>query len=93
MTEEQANYFVNTLNKAGVQFDKGLTNREIEQIRDEFKVNFPPDLKLFLLILAPYGNSRISNIPPISFSGKENTVSLNDSINRFVTFQSCNIFR
>jgi len=60
MTEDQVNYIINTLGKVGIQFDKGLTDAEIGQIEDEFKVNFPPDLKLFLQTALPISQNFVN---------------------------------
>lgn len=49
-----------TLEKAGVVFEKGLTNSEIENIEHEFGFRFPPDLAEFLSYALPVSDKFIN---------------------------------
>lgn len=48
-------YYKNCLQIAGVKFDKGLSDYEIEEIEARYKFRFPPDLKEFLQFALPVG--------------------------------------
>ncbi len=48
-----------TLEKASVEFDKGLTDSEITQIESRYDFQFPPDLREFLQISLPTGKGWI----------------------------------
>ena len=45
------------LEAAGVAFDKGLTEREIQLVEQSFRFSFPPDLKALLMFALPCGKS------------------------------------
>jgi hypothetical protein len=49
-----------TLEKAGVVFEKGLTNSEIKNIEHEFGFRFPPDLAEFLSYALPVSDKFIN---------------------------------
>jgi hypothetical protein len=44
------------LEKAGVQFEKGLSDSEVQQIENVYSFRFPPDLRQFLQFALPVGN-------------------------------------
>lgn len=48
------------LKKAGVTFDKGLTDNELSQIKTTFKIQFPDDLKQFLQMGLPISEGFIN---------------------------------
>ncbi|MBA2621357.1 MAG: SMI1/KNR4 family protein [Acidobacteria bacterium] len=48
-------YYKECLEKAGVKFDVGLSDFEIEKVEAKYEFNFPPDLKEFLQFALPVG--------------------------------------
>jgi hypothetical protein len=48
-----------TLEKAGVVFEQGLTEKEIRDAESAYGFIFPPDLKAFLTFRLPVGSSPI----------------------------------
>jgi hypothetical protein len=45
------------LKAVGVEFDRGLTDREVEVAETKFNFRFPPELRAFLQTALPTGNS------------------------------------
>lgn len=60
MTIPQTNQIINLLQNTGIAFSDGLSDQEIIKIESKFSVKFPPDLKRFLQISLPIGNSFIN---------------------------------
>lgn len=48
---------IELLKSAGLEFEKGLTNPEIEYLENRFNFCFPPDLRAFLRTGLPFWNS------------------------------------
>ena len=48
MNQKQVNRIIKLLKEKGISFDSGLTDIELEKIQNDFKINFPSDLKLLL---------------------------------------------
>jgi hypothetical protein len=48
---------INLLRGAGLEFEVGLTNLEIERLENTFNFCFPPDLRTFLKTALPFWNS------------------------------------
>jgi len=57
MNQKQINRIIKLLRNKGVSFDKGLSNEEILRVENKFKIQFPPDLKLFLQTQLPASKS------------------------------------
>lgn len=52
-------YLISLLRKRGVTFVKGLSDKEITEIENEFRFIFPPDLRQFLQTALPVSNNFI----------------------------------
>ena len=52
-------YLISLLRKRGVTFAKGLSDKEITEIENEFRFIFPPDLRQFLQTALPVSNNFI----------------------------------
>lgn len=57
MTTNQAHTVINLLKDKGVSFDSGLSEKEIEGLKEQWNIVFPPDLKLFLQTALPVSDS------------------------------------
>jgi hypothetical protein len=57
MNKKQANIIIDLLKEKGVDFDDGLSDKEVEAVQDKFDIVFPPDLKLFLQTKLPISSS------------------------------------
>ncbi|MCX6319589.1 MAG: hypothetical protein NTW29_20090 [Bacteroidetes bacterium] len=57
MTIPQTKQIINLLRQKGVVFADGLSDSEVENAEDKFKVKFPPDLKQFLQLQLPISDA------------------------------------
>lgn len=68
---------INKLKGRGILFAQGLTETEIKEIQDFYKIQFPPDLKEFLSTALPISKEFIN----WRDKSKENVGLINDKLN------------
>jgi hypothetical protein len=68
---------VNILKEKGVEFTTGLKEVEIEEIEKLYNIQFPPDLKEFLMFALPISDGFVNWID----KSKENIESITDRLN------------
>jgi hypothetical protein len=68
---------VNKLKEKGVVFANGLNEEEINEIEELYNIQFPPDLKEFLMFALPISNGFVN----WKDKSKENIAKINDRLN------------
>jgi len=53
-------FYKNTLEKSGVKFDSGLTEKEISAAEKRYQFRLPPDLREFLMFALPVSRNFIN---------------------------------
>jgi hypothetical protein len=53
-------HYKNVLVQAGVVFEPGLSQVEIQQVEEKYRFRFPPDLREFLMFAQPASNGFIN---------------------------------